>query len=811
MTTKHCFHCGLEIPDNFNLTVTFNNQEHGVCCSGCHAVAQGIIDSGLGRYYEQRTADANKTELPPQEILDQLKLYDLDDIQTSFVEIKPDNKREAVLLLSGITCAACVWLIEQRLLRHNGVSNVEINYGTQKVRITWDNQKTQLSDILLLIRQTGYDACPYDAMQSEQNMQSERKRSLVRLWVAGLSMMQVMMYAVPTYLFGDIEEQFLWLLHWASMMLTLPVVLYSAVPFYKGALRDLKNMRVGMDTPIALAILLAFIASTIALVKHQINGVFFDSISMFVFLLLGGRFLEQTARHKASDATERLMRLVPSFCHKLSQYPNTQVVEEAAVAQINPDDILLIKTGEVVPADGIVLSGKSEINESMLTGENMPVLKQKQDKVIAGTLNVSSPLIVKVSETGGNTRLASIVRLLDSAMSSKPRFVHLTDKVASVFVLLLLLVAAIVFAIWTFKTNSTDALWITVSLLVITCPCALSLATPTALTAAMGNLTRNGILITNGSAIERLPQITDIIFDKTGTLTEGNLEVVKTILSGSLKENEIAPIVYAMETQSEHPIASAILKKYAEYTDQQISLQSINNDIGKGMNAQINGDTFRIGKISYVAEIAGKVPDEINNLADGTIIALGNSQGFQAAFVLEDKLKSDAQNALSKLKNMNLSLHLLSGDNLQSVDKIAKSLGISNIKAEVTPEDKLLYVENLQKQNHKVLMIGDGVNDAPVLARADVSVAMSSGADVSRNCSDMVMMNSHLQTIPHTIQTAHKTHNIIVQNLSWAFLYNLIAIPIAATGYAKPSVAALGMAISSLLVVGNALRLLKSK
>ncbi|MDO5686166.1 MAG: heavy metal translocating P-type ATPase [Neisseria sp.] len=816
---KICFHCGLDVPPDLNLPILYEGREEPSCCAGCQAVAQSIIDAGLGKYYEERTAEAQRGELPPQEILEQLKLYDLPEVQADFVEVKSENEREALLMLSGITCAACVWLIEQRLMRLSGVVRVDLNYGTHRARVAWDASRLNLSQILLLIRQTGYEAHPYDAMKVEAQAQKERKQALLRLWVAGLSMMQVMMYAVPTYLFGDIEPQFLWLLHWANMVLTLPVVLFSAVPFYRGAIRDLKNRRVGMDTPIALAVSLAFIASTIALLRREEGGVFFDSVSMFVFLLLGGRYLEQMARSKAAYATERLVKLVPAFCHRLPDYPHERTVQEAAVVQVEEGDVLLVKAGEVIPADGEVLDGESEVNEAMLTGESLPVGKRAGDKVTAGTTNTASPLIMRVLGVGTHTRLGSIVRLLDTALAQKPRMAQIADRYASVFVAALLSLAVLIFAFWTWHADANRALWVTVSLLVITCPCALSLATPAALTAGTGNLTASGMLVSSGAALETLAHVDDVIFDKTGTLTEGKLRVSAVGFDGQNATDSGSPgqlpacyadIVCALEAQSEHPIALALLEQYRA-TANAVMVENVINTVGQGIAAQIDGEVWRLGRIAYVAQIAGNPPSWAQRTHDGTMVALGNVHGFQAAFYLADTIKDNAAATVKSLNQMGLRTHLLSGDMQTAAQTVAEKLAIQNVTAEASPEEKLAYVQSLQRQGRKVLMVGDGVNDAPVLAQADVSVAMAGGADVSREGSDMVMMNRDLRILPRSLKIARKTQHIIRQNLAWALTYNAIAVPIAAMGYAKPVVAALGMAASSLLVVSNALRLLRAK
>lgn len=414
---KTCFHCGLDVPENLHLTVRYEGEDRETCCVGCQAVAQSIIDSGLGSYYKRRTADAKKTELPPQEILDQIRLYDLPEVQSDFVETH-NGTHEAVLMLSGITCAACVWLIEQQLLRTDGIVRIDLNYSTHRCRVVWDDGKIRLSDILLKIRQTGYTAAPYDAQKIEAANQKERKQYIVRLAVAGLGMMQTMMFALPTYLYGgDIEPDFLQILHWGGFLMVLPVVFYCAVPFYQGALRDLKNRRAGMDTPIAAAIIMTFIAGIYSLATNAGQGMYFESIAMLLFFLLGGRFMEHIARRKAGDAAERLVKLIPAFCHRMPGYPAVQDVRESAVVKLQAGDIVMVKPGETIPVDGTVLEGNSAVNESMLTGESLPVAKMPSEKVTAGTLNTQSPLIIRTDRTGGGTRLSHIVRLLDRALA----------------------------------------------------------------------------------------------------------------------------------------------------------------------------------------------------------------------------------------------------------------------------------------------------------------------------------------------------------------------------------------------------------
>ena len=812
---NNCFHCGLEVPENVRFPIRFENEEHETCCAGCQAVAQSIIDAGLGSYYKQRTAEAEKAVLPPPDMLAQLKLYDLPEVQADFVAAGQGGEREAVLMLGGITCAACVWLIEQQLLRLDGVVRVDLNYSTHRARVVWDNDRTALSDILLRIQSTGYTAAPYDVQKVEVQAQKERKQSIVRLAVAGLAMMQTMMFAVPTYFYGgDIEPLYLSILHWGGFLMALPAVFYSAQPFYRGAWRDLKNRRVGMDTPIALAIVMTFAAGIYSLATNAGQGMYFESIAMLVFFLLGGRFMEQIARRKAGSAAERLVKLVPAFCHKMAGFPADEEVEEAVVAQLQSGDVVLVKPGEVVPADGTVLSGESEVNEAMLTGESLPVAKVRDAKVVAGTLNTTGPLVVRIDSAGSGTRLAHIVRLLDRALAQKPRLAEMADRYASAFVFGELLLAVPVFAGWAWYADAQTALWITVALLVITCPCALSLATPTALAASTGTLAAEGVLVGGKQSLETLAQIDDIVFDKTGTLTKGELSVSRIIGLGRLKNDEALAVAQALERQSEHPVARAILRCPLSDGLPHIRIGQRVNRVGHGVSAQIDigGKTlvWALGRAGFVAETAGALPPDAAHIAhEGSMVFLGNSEGFQTAFLLEDGIKDGAAGMAAELKKRGMRLHLLSGDRTAAVAHVAAQLGLDEYCAEAAPEDKLAYVEGLQRQGRKVLMVGDGINDAPVLARADVSAAVAGGADVARDGADVVLLGDDMGVLPLMIDQAVRTRAVIRQNLSWASAYNIIAVPLAVLGYVKPWIAALGMSASSLLVLGNALRLLK--
>ena len=806
--SSNCFHCGLPVVADAAFPVVYQQVEQATCCGGCQAVAQSIIDAGLDYYYAQRTVDAEKAALPDADILAQLRLYDLPDVQQGFVYVQGEVK-QATLLLEGITCAACVWLIEQSLSRISGVVSVSINYSNHRLQVSWQEDQVVLSDILLSIQKIGYQAQPFNQEQQQVLQTKQRKQALVRLWIAGLSMMQVMMYAVPTYLYGgtdEIEPVFLWLLHWASMVLTLPVVVYSAVPFYQGAVRDWRNRRVGMDTPISLAIVLAFGASMYALLSKTAAGIYFDSISMFVFLLLGGRYLEQIARRKATDATERLSKLIPVFCHVLPHYP-AQDGQEGLVAHLKQGDVVLVRAGEVFPVDGCVVSGSTEVNQALLTGESIPVLKETGQSVQAGTLNVSSPVCVQTTAVGQYTRLSSIVRLLDGAMAQKPKIALLADRYASVFVALLLALAALTMGYWWWTSGFEPALWVVVSLLVITCPCALSLATPTALAAATGFLANRGLLISRGHSLETLAHVTDVVFDKTGTLTTGQFAVTQVQLFGAYSSEQAWACAAALERFSEHPLAQALVA--ADSSTFEMTPVNVQNTPGQGVQAQMDGLQWAIGRPVWVADLFGLNLSESLQAASGSWIALGNEQQLVAYFCLQDKLKPDARPLIQRLQDKGMNVHVLSGDGEGAVRSVAQTLNIAQQQAEATPESKLTYVKNLQQQGKTVLMVGDGINDAPVLVQADVSIAVDGGADVAQAGSDLVMVQANMDLVALALQQGKKTRRIIQENLLWAAVYNVVAVPIAMMGFANPWIAALGMAISSLLVTFNAMRLLR--
>ncbi len=804
-----CFHCGLPVPRGVDHRVVIKGMPRAMCCLGCTAVAHAIVTAGLDDFYSHRTATApTARELVP-EVLRQLELYDHPDIQKSFVRTTNGHVREASLILEGITCAACVWLNERHLAALPGVLEVSANYATHRARIQWDDTHIKLSEILEAVTRIGYIAHPYDPNRQQDILARERKQQLRRLGLAGVLGMQVMVLAEALYA-GDyfgIEASFRGLFNWLSFGLTLPVLLYSAQPFFRAAWRDLRQHQAGMDVPVSLGISVAFAGSVWNTVQGS-GAVYYDSVVMFVFFLLTARYFELIARVRATEAQENLVRMVPAMATRIT----AQGDDIVPVAELQPGDRVRVRPGESLPADGHVLEGHSSVDEALLTGESTPIAKTVGDAVIGGSVNIEGPLIMRVQHTGADTVLSAVLRLLDRAQSEKPRLTQLADRAASWFVGAVLLLAVGVALYW---LNAEPARWlpITLSVLVVTCPCALSLATPAALTAATGRLTRLGLLTTRGHALETLARATHVIFDKTGTLTSGRPRLVSAHCFATHSTDDCLRIAAALEAHSEHPIAQAIRAAAGSF-DTSAATEVVNTP-GAGILGRVEKEFWYLGTDAFIAthtglHAAAATIDELRR--DGhSVVLLANDEHIAAALQLADTLRPGAQALVKALQDDGKTVMLMSGDHAQAVQPIAATLGIAAPRWEQTPADKLAAVQSLQRDGAVVAMVGDGVNDAPVLAAAQVSIAMGGGTAIAAASADMLLLSDHLEHLVDGLRIAHKTLRIIRENLIWAVAYNLIALPAAAFGWVAPWMAAIGMSASSLLVVLNALRLTGGK
>ena len=801
-----CFHCGLPVPAGLNIEVIIDNKPRPMCCHGCEAVARAIVDGGMENYYRYRTEKSKTAQELVPDVLRQAEVYDREEVQKSFVRRADKNLREASLILEGIDCAACVWLNEQHIRAQPGVKEAQVNYSTHRARIIWDDREIKLSDILKSISEIGYIAHPYDPSQHHQLLEKQRKDYLKRLGLAGALGMQVMMFSIAMYT-GDwwgMEPQYRMFLQWTSLLLTLPVFLYSGWPFYRAAWRDLRHKRAGMDVPISLGIIIAFTGSLFTIMGSG-EHVYFDSVVMFIFFLLTARYLELVARKKASEHTEALIQSQATTAIREQTGNLTEVV---AAQELSPGDVVQVKPGETIPSDGEVIEGSSSIDESLLSGESHPCAKQVNDKVIGGSINIDSPLRIRVTNSGQETVLSTILRLVERAQSEKPAIALLADKVASRFVVAILLLATVVATYW-YINNPSQWLSITIAVLVVTCPCALSLATPAAITAATGALIRDGLLCSRGHALETLSKVSHFVFDKTGTLTDGNLSISQTLcVTESLDQSSCLLQAASLESRSEHPVARAFLSVTGEGL---LTVDEISSTPGGGIRGRISGRHLFLGNIAYIKKETGHTlsAEQQDLLEDGTRVLLADETQLLAVFILQDTIRGEADSLVKSLKQAGVKTLLYSGDDETAVYIVAKRLHISDYSAGMLPDEKLHQLQELQAHGATVAMLGDGVNDAPILAGADVSIAMGEGARYAAAAADMVLFRNDLNILYRGMTVARKMMRIIRQNLGWALAYNVTALPLAAMGLIQPWMAALGMSASSLIVVANAMRLTK--
>jgi P-type Cu2+ transporter len=790
-----CYHCGLPVPAGSHFQARVLGETRALCCPGCQAVAEAIVKGGLESYYQHRSDTAINPQALPQELGEELALYDRQDVQQPFVQHQGDLASTS-LMIEGISCAACGWLIERHLRNVSGVAEASLNLSNHRLNVRWSDSELPLSELLAELRRIGYAAHPYRADEAAERLANENRRSLRQLGVAGLLWMQVMMATMATWpeFNLDLSESFFVTLRWTALLLTTPIVFYCCTDFFKGALRDIRTRHLTMDVSVSLAIGGAYVAGIWSTITGQ-GELYFDAVGMFALFLLAGRYLERRARERTAAATAQLVNLLPASCLRLDEQGHSSRI---LLSELQLGDQVLVQPGGLIPADGTIISGQSSVDESLLTGEYLPLPRGAGDAVTAGTLNVEGPLTIEVQALGDDTRLSAIVRLLERAQADKPKLAELADRVAQWFLLVVLVVATVVGLVW-WQIDPQRAFWIVLALLVATCPCALSLATPTALTTATGTLHKLGLLLTRGHVLEGLNQIDTVVFDKTGTLTEGRLTLSAIHPLSALDADACLALAAALENRSEHPIARAFGRA-------PLPAESVETVPGLGLVGSVDGRVLRIGQPSFVAEGYGNPPPSIPGDM-GQWLLLGDDHGPLAWLVLDDRLRDDAPALLDACRGRGWKTLLLSGDSSPMVGQIAAELGIDQAEGGMTPAAKLARLQALQAQGHRVLMLGDGVNDVPVLAAADISVAMGSATDLAKTSADAVLLSNRLGSLAQSFEVARRSRRIIIENLVWASLYNGLILPFAAIGWVTPLWAALGMSASSLLVVLNALRL----
>ncbi|QPF73284.1 cadmium-translocating P-type ATPase [Roseateles sp. DAIF2] len=735
---------------------------------------------------------------PPAVAPDPAQTLDEPEAQAGFTERRGEREALSQLRLSGLHCAACAGIIERALIGQPGVLSARVNAAAERLQLGWDPQATRLSTLLALVRRAGYGAEPDLAASARALREREQRRALWRLFVAGFLMMQVMMLAWPSYVAapGELSDDLRRLLNWGSWVLSLPVLLFSAGPFFAGAWAQLRTRRLGMDVPVALGIAVTFVASSGATFDPSGafgHEVYFDSLTMFVSFLLAGRWLELRARHRVARELEGAMGRLPELVERIVDAASGRS-ERVVPARLRVGDLLRVPLGAAFAADGRIEQGRTAADEALLTGESAPVPKGPGDAVVAGSLNLQAPVLMRVEKLGADTRFEAIVRLMREALTRRPESLALAERVAGPFLWVVLLLAGGAALAWSFVAPER-AVWVAVSVLIVTCPCALSLAAPSAWLAAAGALARRGLLLARLELLEQMAKVDLVVLDKTGTLSEDGMALQRSVGDPSL-----LPRAAALARHSQHVFARALVAACAQ-VDEAAGWSEIEELPGRGLQARdATGRLWRLGSPTWVGGVS----------ESGGQLAFGPAEG-QALLVLEfgERLRADAREAVERLHALGLSTLLLSGDAPARVAALAREAGVARALGGASPEDKLAEVARLQALGHRVLMLGDGVNDAPVLARADASLAMGQGALLARAQADGVLLSGRLLDLVRLRELALRTRRVIRQNLGWAAFYNASCIPLALAGLLPPWAAGLGMALSSLFVVLNALRLQK--
>ncbi len=811
-----CYHCALPNPDNVQYFVTILGVARPMCCPGCEAIASNIIELGMENYYKHRTPpdkESRAGEIIP-DFLKQNAIWNQPELQGRFVRTVKDttgtNKVDTkaplpsshlaiTLMISGITCAACIWLIEKQLQKLTGITQCRVNLSSHLAEVEWNPEQTTLNDILFAIHRIGYQSEPYSPQKQEDNIQKENKKALARIGVAALGAMQVMMFAGGLYLgaFQGIALEHEQFLRWVSAIVCVPVYLYSGYPFLAGAARNIKSRHAGMDIPVAIAITAAFFASLWSTFTHG-PEVYFDSVCMFVLFLSIGRYLEMRARHRSLATTIRIAHRATLMAHVKD---DQGLLRTILADQLKPGDNILVKAGETIPGDGIIAKGNSNINESMLTGEELPIAKSEGHSVTGGTINISQPIHITIQHQPKDSALSALQRLLEKAQSHKPNITILADNISRYFVIVVLLISSFVFGAW-YVIEPSMAFWVTLSVLVVTCPCALSLATPAAITSSASALANHGFLTSNARFSEALTGISDIVFDKTGTLTCGSFSISECYLypESNISIAEATTLAASLEAHSEHPIAKA----FCHTKSTPLAVSKIHIQSNQGVSGEFNNAIYRIGTYSYVSQSDSQAE---NAPLNGQWVWLSKDKLLLARFKIEDTIREDCPALIKFLQQQGYQLHILSGDSSSHPTIVGNQLGIKHVISNASPNDKLETIQALQKQGKTVLMIGDGLNDAPVLAAANCSISMSNGTDLAKSAADGLLINPNISTLIEVFTTIKKTYRVIKQNLIWALLYNACALPAAIMGWVPPWLAAIGMSTSSLFVVLNALRI----
>ena len=787
MVALDCFHCGDPVTADTPLVARVGGLQHPVCCIGCRAAAEWIASLGLQDYYRLRDA------MPPRlQAHDDYAAWDRPRLQTLYVHRRSDGSREVSVLVEGLRCSACSWLIERALSSVAGVRQVSVNVAGKRAEIIWDAEVIGLGTLLGAIARLGYRPHPLDRESLDDVAGREQRAALKRLVIAGLGMMQAMMFAIVLYAgaLDGIDAPTRDFFRWIGLVVTIPVVFYSARSFFAGAWNELRAHRPGMDTPVALAVALVFVASVVETLRGGAH-VYFDSAGMFVFLLLGGRYLEMRGRHRATDIVDALARLQPAVARRRLASGS---IENVGVQELDAGDCVLVADGATVPADGVLTNEACRVDESLLSGESKPQRRLRGEQLIAGSVVVDGPAEIRVERLGADTMLSAIVRLVGRAQQQRPRWVRYADRMAGYFVYGLLLAAAATAAFW-LMVEPARAFPAALAVLVVACPCAFALAVPAALARALAVLARRGVLVLKPNALENLVRADYFVFDKTGTLSDRTLELAATLPLARKSAAQCLAIAAQLEAGSTHPIAAAL--RSAAGVSKIPPATCLRNIAGNGVEGEIDGEIHRLGRAQFAAAAS----------SDDDSVVLADSSGAIARFVLRETVRADAAPTLAALRREGAKIEILSGDSGARVALLAARLGVDAWRARLDPQHKLERLAELRAADATVAVVGDGVNDAPALAGADLGVAIGGGAELAHSSADIVLANDRLGGLIQARRIARTTRRIMRQNIVWSIVYNAASVPLAAAGLVPPWLAAIGMSASSLAVIANSLRI----